>query len=291
MRKIIEKQKINLLIVCTILVLLNIYIYSTVTVSLKEQDILKIYFLNVGQGDSSLIVFPGNIKILVDAGPPNGKAVRELSKILNPLEKHIDLAIISHPQLDHMGGFPEILSRYSASAFLWNGEKPTSSVFLETMKILSDNKTKTIKITAGNRIRYRDNLIKIIYPPKVLVGRVKDLNESAIVMEILSQNIAALFTGDISAKEERKITPLLASTIDILKVAHHGSKYSSSDNFLKSIRPKISVIEVGKNSYGHPTKETLTRLSAIKSLVYRTDNDGTVKITSDGKTTKIYKIR
>lgn len=241
-----------------------------------------IYFLDVGQGDSELIELPGNVKFLIDGGP-DGKVIGNLEDIFSYFDRRIDLVVMSHAQLDHFGGLLEVLKRYQVGAFVWSGIKNDTASFSELEKVLGENKIPQIVLAEGDRIRYQENNLEIIYPPGDL-SAVKNINDAALVLKFSSDNGKALFTADIGDKIEKYLSQKYDLQADILKVAHHGSKYSSMESFLKEIQPKISVIEVGKNSYGHPTSDVLARLSDVGSKIFRTDKNGIIKlILNDGQ--------
>lgn len=236
----------------------------------------EVYFLDVGQGDSELVVLPDNVKVLIDGGPDK-KILGNVSSAFSYFNRHIDLAIMTHAQLDHFGGLIEILKRYQVGAFVWSGIGNDTASFAELEKVLKENKVPQIILAEGDRIKYKNNIFEILYPSGSL-SSAKDLNDAALVIKFSSDKGKILFTADIGKKIEEYLARKYDLRADILKVGHHGSKYSSMENFLKEVRPKISVIEVGKNSYGHPTKDVLARLSDIGSKIFRTDKNGIIKL-------------
>lgn len=249
----------------------------------------ELYFLDVGQGDAELVILPNGPKVLIDGGP-NNKVIGELTSILKPTDRYLDLVILSHPQTDHFTGLIDILKRYQIGAFIFNGRNGIADSWFELTKILQSNKVPVVVLMAGDKIKYLDSRIDFIWPDKNLVQTL-ELNEIALVSLLQSQGLKALFTGDIGAKTENYLIEKHDLDIDVLKVAHHGSKYSSDKNFLESTSPKIAVIEVGKNSYGHPTPEVLSQLASIGSQIFRTDQDGTIKLIIDNKEITIFKKR
>jgi len=286
--KIFTKHKNKIIILSAVLLALNFLIYRQIFSFAGHNRDLKIYFLDVGQGDSQLVILPGGVKVLIDGGPPNGKLLENLGKILPPTDRYIDLVVLSHPQLDHFGGFIEVLKRYRVGAFLSNGRAGTISAFSELKKTIQENKIKTVVLGLGDKIRNGESSFDVLWPTPEFAN-VKELNDTAVVLELKSKNSTALFTGDIGFKIEEELIKNNPSHIDILKVAHHGSKYSSGANFLAAIAPKIVAIGVGKNSYGHPTKEALQRLAQDGAKIYRTDQDGTVELVIDEKKIKVFK--
>lgn len=267
-----------------ILCVLDFVIFSRIFVLRAESKDLKIYFLDVGQGDSELVILPGGIKMIIDGGLPNGKLLENLGSILPIGDRYIDLVMVSHPQLDHFGGLIEVMKRYQIGAFLWNGRDGTASAWQELKKVIEQNKIKNIVLAASDKIHYQDSNFNILSPnPEFL--RSKELNYTTLVTELVSDNSKTLFTGDIGFNVEET---LLNYHVDILKVPHHGSKFSSGDNFLSAIKPKIAVIEVGKNSYGHPTKEAMTRLQDSGAKIYRTDQNGTIELLISNQKIRVF---
>jgi competence protein ComEC len=280
----IEKNRNSII---AVLLVLNAFIFWQVFAVSPNND-LRLYFLNVGQGDSQLVILPGGVKVIIDGGPANGAVLRELDKVLRSTDRYIDLVIMSHPQLDHFGGLIDILRRYRVGAFLTSGRVGTAKAFSDLVNVLNTRGVRSVILGAGDKIHYRKSLINILWPkPEFLTS--KELNDSSIVAELISSNSKTLFTGDIGENIEKELLKTYRSTVDVLKVPHHGSKYSSSWDFLEVLKPKAAVIEVGKNSYGHPTTQTLERLERVGAKIYRTDKDGTVEILIDGKSARVFK--
>jgi len=248
----------------------------------------EIYFLDVGQGDSEFLSLPGGAQVLIDGGPLNGRVVTELSAILPFTDRYIDLVILTHSQLDHFGGLIQVLSKYEVGAFLWNGKRGTASALKSLEKVLESRGIPVVTLGAGDKIRYKDNYFEILSPDQSLLNA-KDLNDTSIVARFVSGEAEILFTGDIGSAVEKKLTKTYNLKSDILKVPHHGSKYSSSPNFLSAVAPALAVIQVGKNSYGHPTSATLNRLARVGAQIFRTDNDGTIKLTFGNGGVKVFR--
>jgi|SRR6056297_887589 len=265
-----------------VFILILVFFVPTVFLSLPEKNQSSIYFLDVGQGDSEFINISG-VDILIDGGPVGGGVMHELSKAMSPFDRYIDLIIMTHPQADHFGGLIDVFKRYKVGAFMYNGEKGDSSALKDLEKAISDNGSKIIKLQAGDRIKYKNSVFTVLSPNK----KINDLNEASLVLKLQTNGTQTLFTGDIGEKIEELIKNKVGD-IHILKVAHHGSKYSSSASFLNAVDPEVSVIEVGGNSYGHPHNEVINKLRKINSRVYRTDLDGTVKIKISSGTLNIF---
>ena len=282
LKKPIEKYKTEIGILFVAIFILNIILAAHIIQVQKENELLKIHFLNVGQGDAALIELPGGASVLIDGGPSTKTLLQELSNALSPFDRSIDLISSSHPQQDHIGGLPEIFKRFKTSAYISNTDTNTIGAFKALQNTLREQHIPNLALTRGDKIKHKESIITVLYPTRV---QDEDLNENSLVLLVESASTTALFTGDIGFKTEKHILLQLSKIglpkIDILKVPHHGSKYSTSNNFIQAIQPKIAIIQVGKNRFGHPTKETLSRLKNAKT--YRNDKDGTITLTSNGK--------
>ncbi len=263
--------KKNILFI-TFLVFANAFAWGIVLSNPFNTD-AEIYFLNVGQGDSELIK-SGGASFLIDAGS-NFKVLSNLEKLLPFYRKRIDVAFVSHGQLDHAGGMFQIIKNFDIGLVVYNGIETELWNNLKT--VLLENKIPYVILSAGDKVYYEKNNFKIIWPSKNDANSKTPINDDSMVIKFDSENLSSLFTADISSKTEQKILNQSISA-DILKVPHHGSKYSSSENFIKAVNPKIAVVEVGKNSYGHPTQEVLKRISDLGAKIFRTDIDGIVKV-------------
>lgn len=249
----------------------------------------ELYFLSIGQGDSSLLLFPGSggehVKFLIDGGPINGGLNSNLEKILG-LDKYIDVIFVSHPELDHFGGLIDILKSYQIGAVLYNGEDGDSSNWAEFNRIISEKKIAKMALVKGDGVTYYDSAVKVLNSAKLSAST----NNSGLVLSLETDGFGALFTADIDAATERKLAQSEDIKSDILKVSHHGSKYSSDSFFLEKVEPKISVVEVGKNSYGHPTKEALDRLKEAGSQIFNTYEQGIIKIIKEKGELKVFNL-
>jgi competence protein ComEC len=292
------------LFIAGFLLCLNILCWGEIFV-LVGPEYLEVSFLDVGQGDSAFIQTPEGHQIVIDGGP-NADLLQKLSERMPFWDKTIDVVILTHPEKDHMTGLLEILQRYKINYFLWTGVVKDDAGNKKLAKLLNDAQippkkfllaslsgfsgTKVITINQGDKIRAGDLSINIIHPFEDINGQEpKNTNDSSVVSKLVFGNNSFLFTGDISFAVEKNIINSGEDILsNVLKIAHHGSKYSTSDLFLQNIGAQYAVIEVGKNSYGHPTPETLQRLEKFGIKVFRTDKDGDIKFVSDGNNIKIY---
>jgi len=269
-------------------VLFFLNVISWIVVSdLKRPRGLEVNFFNVGQGDTIFIVSPTGQQILIDGGPDSG-ILEKLAKEMPFWDRTIDLIILTHPEADHLFGLIDVLKRYKVENILWTGIVRDIPAYQEWISLISKEGSQIKIAKLGQKIKLNpDNFIyfDILYPFNELSGQeAKNSNDTSIVARLVFNNISFLFTGDITAVvEEKLIQNNLQFDADVLKISHHGSKYSTSDYFLENFLPEIAVIEVGENSYGHPTKEVLDRLEKFAIKVLRTDQNGDIKIITNGK--------
>ena len=266
-----------------ILLALNFFCWKEVF-SLTENNYLKVDFLDVGQGDSAFIETPEKHQILIDGGPTSA-VLQKLSERMPFWDKEIDLIILTHPELDHMQGLIDVLQRYRADYILWTGILRETSEYKKWASILSQNSKKVIVVSAGTKVKAGNAEIDILFPFENLAGNeVKNTNDSSIVAKLIYGKESFLFTGDISSTAEKLLANSKENILsNVLKVAHHGSKYSTSDLFLAAVAPRIAVISAGvKNTYGHPTREVLQRLQNYDITTLRTDQSGDINFVTDG---------
>jgi competence protein ComEC len=250
------------------------------------------YFLDVGQGDSELIIFPGNVKVMTDAGPTD-EVLGDLEKVLPPNDAYIDIAIISHPQLDHFNGYNFILDHYQVGVFIYNGrdDDPPNAEWSALKEKIKEKHIPLITLGRGDKIHYAQNEIDMLSPNPAFAESA-ELNDTGFVELIKTPEFRTLLTADTGFNvEDWLLTDHDDIRADVLKVGHHGSKYASGDDFLRAVNPSVAVIEVGvHNTYGHPGSSTLARLaSSTSALVLRTDQNGTVEVYPENGKLKIIK--
>ncbi len=284
------RKKIVVLVI--IIIVIEFFLVIFLFQSSHEKRHLMVSFLDIGQGDSTLIRTPGNHTILIDAGP-TGAVVQKLGKALPFYDRTIDLAIITHPQTDHFAGFLDVAERYTIKQLI-TSDIPYKSHEWEafTQKVVAQNIPVSF-VSSQRTITIEDGVtIELLWPIAEAVDtlHLPDANEGSVVALVRYGDHEFLFTGDISADTEAQlVSHNLISDIDVLKVAHHGSKTSSSETFIMQAQPEIGVMMLGRdNPFGHPNARTLRTLNQARVVVYRTDTDGDVTIASDGIT---YAIR
>lgn len=262
--------------------ILGILIFLTVLIFWfvfeKDNQKAEVVFLNVGQGDSQLIVLPNDVEILIDAGP-NTDVSAKISKYLPFYDKDIELVILSHPHADHLRGLTQVLKDYNVKNFMFSGANYESKLHAELLDTLKKEGSNVYIAEAGDLISYEKSpILKILAPLKnTLSKNFKGIHESMVVSELSLGNKKFLLTGDMEEKLEQQLIALNAiQDVDILKVGHHGSKTSTSEALLKIAKPEEAVIQVGKNSYGHPTPLVLDRLNKFGVKIFRNDQLGDV---------------
>ena len=237
---------------------------------------LLVYFIDVGQADSILIK-SNDSYMLIDAG--NNNDGEKLVKYFNALGiDEFEYVVGTHAHEDHIGGMDNIIKNFKIKNFYMPNATTTTQTFLEVLNALEDKKVKFQTPKIGTKLKLGNSEIEVMSVKE----KQEDLNDTSIVLKLTYNNISFLFTGDISSNVEKE---LLNKNIEstVLKVAHHGSKYSNSATFLKKVNPKYAVISCGiNNDYNHPHDVVIEKLEKMNLKIYRTDQLGTIVAISDG---------
>ena len=242
----------------------------------KVNENFSVSFIDVGQADSVLIR-NGNYNMLIDAG--NNEDGEKLVNYFKSLGiEEFTYVFATHPHEDHIGGMDDIINNFKIDNYYMSNKLSTTKTFMDVLDALDRRNLKYTVPNKGDTLKLGDANIKVIYP-----GDDKsNINDSSIVLKITYGKNSFLLTGDATSNVERKIYNEDIKS-DVLKVAHHGSSYSSTDVFLDKVKPYYAVISVGKNNiYNHPSNKTLEKLNKRNIKVYRTDLDGTIVFISDG---------
>lgn len=242
----------------------------------KVKENFSVSFIDVGQADSVLIR-NGNYNMLIDAG--NNEDGEKLVNYFKSLGiEEFTYVFATHPHEDHIGGMDDIINNFKIDNYYMSNKLSTTKTFMDVLDALDGCNLKYTVPNKGDTLKLGDANIKVIYP-----GDDKsNINDSSIVLKITYGKNSFLLTGDATSNVERKIYNEDIKS-DVLKVAHHGSSYSSTDVFLDRVKPYYAVISVGKNNiYNHPSNKTLEKLNKRNIEVYRTDLDGTIVFISDG---------
>lgn len=244
----------------------------------KEKQKTEMVFLDVGQGDAMLVSLPGDAQILIDAGPSD-QILTKLSEYLPFYDKDIELAILTHPHIDHLQGFASVLKNYNVKNFIFSGVNYKSQVYAQLIEALKKEGSNIYLAKMGDAISYADQpILKILNPPQILLGQsFKNIHDSVIVSQLNLGRKKFLLLADADENLDRKlITSNLIEDIDVIKVGHHGSKTATAPELLKIAKPEEAVISVGRNSYGHPNPDVLERLQKIGAKIFRTDQVGDI---------------
>lgn len=262
---------------------------------------LHLVFCNVGQGDA-ILVTQGLNQVLIDGGPDE-RVLQCLSDHLPFWDRTIELIVLTHPQADHITGLISVLERYQVQNFLVNNLVNDTERFWKFREALLEEGAKIYNPMAGDEIKVGGMDLAVLWPEEKLgtslawqkeesrekilgaASYLGNLNETSIVLEVSFGNFCALLTGDISQNTESQLDRVLdkVAPCQVLKVGHHGSKHSTAKDFLEKLKPKLAIISVGKNSFGHPSEEVIKRLRDNNIKIFRTDQDGEIEIVSDGK--------
>jgi len=245
---------------------------------------MKVHFIDVGQGDSILIQSHDGKNILVDGGAKSaGKTV--VSYLQSKGIKKLDYVIATHPDADHVGGLIAVLNSISVGKFVNSGKSHTTETYAQLLKIVEQKNIKYVEPEIGQILIgswTSDFYLQTLY----VDGKASDTNDASIVLKVGYKDIEFLLMADASTDLE----DLLVDSYDtlkaqILKSGHHGSNTSTSSKFIKAVKPEVTILSYGKdNSYSHPHNEVLTNLKSAGSKVYSTAQDGTIVITTNGKT-------
>lgn len=245
-----------------------------------DKNPLKINFLNVGQGDAILINYLDRYQILIDGGPEGKVLMYELGKVMPKNDQEIEVVILTHSDWDHFGGMIDLLDYYSVKSFLTNDIENDKESFQKLVNKIKDKNIPVNLPESGSRIDFGEYLdIKFLAPD--VDNRFSNGNDNSIVTRLDFGENSFLFTGDIGEKTEKVLVKEAGQLLDVdwLKVAHHGSKNSTSTIFLNKVTPEFGIISVGKdNRYGHPAKEAVERLEDLQIKIFRTDEKGTIKV-------------
>ena len=251
-------------------------------VPVTSEERLEVTFIDVGQADSILLENEGHY-MLVDAGN-NEDGPKLVNYFKNQNIHQFDYVIGTHPHEDHIGGLDNIIEDFDINTFYMPDVITTTKTFEDVLDALGE-KNMTLSIPKTNAtFKLGDATVKVLY---VGTEDESDLNDTSIVLKVTYQNVSFLLTGDASTKVEEKLNPAdLESTV--LKVGHHGSSTATNEKFLNTVNPKYAIISVGENNqYEHPHTTVLNTLAAHNITTYRTDQDGTIKVITDGTNIEI----
>jgi competence protein ComEC len=269
------------------ILIVAILVWSVVLTT--PDDKLHVSFLDIGQGDAILIQTPNGQDILIDGGPDPQKISLELSRKLPFWDRTIDLVVCTQPHADHVTGLVEVLNRYKVVQVLEAEVSYNSSIYQEWCNLVEDKGIEYNIACAGQKIDLGSGIhMEVLNPPEALFdGTSNDVDNNGLVLRLSCGLVSFLFTADIREEAEFELIGQRANLKStVLKVAHHGSDTSTSQQFLAAVDPEVAVISVGAdNPFGHPGPEVVERLinNVGEDNVYRTDEDGTIELITDGE--------
>lgn len=245
---------------------------------------LRVIFLDVGQGASQLIISPSGKTMLIDAG--NNSQEQAMIQYLHKYGvKRLDIVIGTHPDADHIGGLDRVIRDMDIGEIYMPKVASNTQTFKSVLEAIRSKGLKVKTAKAGLDLNFDDKVeVRMLAPVKPA----EDNNNMSAVVKVTYGSTSYLLTGDAERDSEKGMIASGANLqADVLLVGHHGSTSSTSERFLNAVNPKYAVIQVGENSYGHPTKLILDRLAKHHTKIYRNDRQGTIEITSDGEKYKI----
>jgi competence protein ComEC len=247
----------------------------------SNRKFLSVAFLDVGQGDSIFIETPNGVQLLIDTGATS-VSIRKLSEILPFYDRNIDMVLVTHFDLDHVGSLLNILKKYDVDWYFRSHILEDSKLFLTVEELTKDFEVNLRVLNAGDRIYLGEEIyLDVLWPPK---DEFNDRNDASVVIRLVYLDVSFMFTGDISKVIEKTIIGAVNIDIDVLKIGHHGSKTSSDRMFLETLSPEYAVISVGEgNKYGHPDKEVISLLEELGIETLSTSSSGTILFQTNGR--------
>ncbi|MCD6385072.1 DNA internalization-related competence protein ComEC/Rec2 [Candidatus Sumerlaeota bacterium] len=282
------RGKAQLLIVVTAICALLVWI----PIVQHQHQSMTVYFLDVGQGDSAFLQFPNDNTMLIDGGRnfPRDMGQMVIAPFLNALGvEQLDVVVATHPDADHIGGLPYILQNFFVGRLIEGGSVSDTKTFKRLQKTIHQTGTPVYIVTRNDEIKgFEPARVMVLNPSPDILGRYGNNNDS-VVLRIAYQKATFLFTGDAEKTAEDS---MLSSGVElravVLKAGHHGSRYSSSPEFLDAVHPDVVIFSCGRNNrYGHPHPEVIERLKQRGIRYYRTDEQGCITITTDGRYLRI----
>lgn len=249
---------------------------------------LSVTFFNVGQGDSILVEGPTGVQMLVDGGL-DGSALRELGKRLPFWDRSLDAVVATHPDADHIGGLADILERYEVKTIIESGVESDTRAWASTVDAINteiEDGAQHVVARAGQRILLgRGAYADVLYPDHD-VSNIKDTNSGSVVLRVVYGKTAFMLTGDAPTEVEYDILRARSDVLStVLKAGHHGSKTSSSEEWVSAVAPRYVVFSRGcDNKYGHPAEVVVDRFINFGIQAFDTCEEGTVFFSSDART-------
>lgn len=269
-------------VVCAIICLLIWYgVYYV-----ESHRNLVVHFFDVGQGDAIFFELPNHVQVLIDGGPGNGM-LSKLGSVMPFWDRTIDLVVLTHPHADHVDGLIDVLKRYDVGMVIESGSFYSTPDYNEWNTYIKQKNIPVIYARKGQYVALSDiSKLYILFPQEEIADkRFTNIHDGMVVSKLLYGSNAILFTGDAERPVEYQLMASGTSlAADVLKIGHHGSKTSTNEYFLNAVHPRFAVISAGrKNNYGHPHADVVGRIKAAGIDLFRTDINGDIEFTSDGK--------
>lgn len=274
-------------LLCALTIIVGALWYA-VLVEEPNERVLRVAFLSVGQGDATLITAPNGVQVLIDGGP-GARVIRELGREMLWYDRSIDVVIATHPDLDHIGGLPEVLERYDVDMVLRSGVPNDNGVQDALLRYIEVEGAQEVLARRGQRLVLDDQTgvyLDILFPDRD-VSQVSDVNDGSIALRLVYGDTEFLFTGDLHKDTEEYLVWLASESVkaDVVQVGHHGSKTSTSDYFIGWVEPEYAVISAGcDNRYGHPHASVIETLQKFEIEILEICREGRVVFESDGTT-------
>ncbi|TCJ15860.1 MBL fold metallo-hydrolase [Rubrobacter taiwanensis] len=242
---------------------------------------LVLHFIDVGQGDSILVQSAGE-NYLIDGGRPEA-GPKVVDFLRSRGVEQLDGVVATHPDADHIGGLADVLDSFPVETVYLSGESKGTTTFNEFLRAVRDSDARVERVREGYSMEWGRARADVIAPPPGELS--EEPNDNSVAILLTFGPARALMAGDAEAAQERYMAEgPYAGPLTVLKVNHHGSNTSTTPLFLSRFRPQIAVIQVGENSYGHPTPQTLRRLKTVGARVFRNDLHGDITVTiKDGR--------
>lgn len=277
-----ERNKKIQIAVVGIFFIFNIFIWAAVFRT-DSRGVLTVAFLDVGQGDAIYIEAPNGNQVLIDGGPGR-QVLRELGQVMPFYDRSLDVVLVTHPDQDHVGGLPAVLERMDVGNIVTTENTSKTGAYGAFEEAIQNEHASRILARAGERIILDDGVVlEILFPDRNAYGW--ETNTSSIVARLTYGERSFLFTGDSPIAIERQLIHMYGGGMhtSVLKLGHHGSRTSSSREYLSAVDPEYAIISASlNNKYGHPHKEVTALLQELKIPEIRTAKSGTIIFKTDG---------
>lgn len=263
----------------------NLFVWLAIADS-ASRKMAEVWFFDVGQGDAALVQLPDGLQIVVDGGP-GGAVLEKLGRVMPFHDREIDWAVLSHTDRDHLAGLLAVLKNYQVNNILWSGESDGDAEDDEWERLIAQEGANIKIAVAGEKLVLGQNppvILEVLAPAASDMIAGKDQNELSTIIKFTYGARSFLFSGDAKSEADGFVDVAQVAPADVLKVSHHGSKYSTTAGFLAKVLPAAAVISAGAgNPYGHPHSEVLDLLENYDINTLRTDSAGDIVFRTDGK--------